>query len=119
MIQQPSNISIKTANGSASFRWNPLFANEWQERYDKAQSIVAQDVLKFSEPYTPLKSGRLIRSGTVDEEEGIVTWTVPYARHRYYMPQTIKQGLRGSFWFERMKTARKQTIVNDAKQAFK
>lgn len=111
MINQPPNFK----DGSISFTWNPNFSGKWNGKMQHVQQVMGQDVLKLCEPYIPIKSGRLIASGVVDEN-GTVTWTTPYAKSRYYLPKGLK-GLRGSYWFHRMKETHVGIIVKDAQKA--
>lgn len=116
MINQPPDFFETTDNGSISFTWNPNFSGKWNGKMQHVQQVVGQDALKFSEPYVPFRTGRLLNSGKVDEN-GTVTWSTPYARVRYYKPGKRQTGLRGAFWFHRMKETHMGAILKDAQKA--
>ena len=125
-----SNIKIETPrgkvvigeNGKASLEWNTNFVPKWTERYTKAQKFVDSEVLRYSEPFIPLLTGTLIKTGILgtDIGSGTVSWIAPYARYQYYRgrrPGTQQAGpLRGRYWFERMKAVRGETIIRGAKK---
>lgn len=114
MIEQPSNVLVKAENGFGSFTWNPNFSEKWDGKYAATQSRLCQNVLKFSEPYTPKRTGFLISTGSASETD--VTWTARYASYRYYRPAKREVGLRGAFWVDRMMKAQGKAVIDDAKQ---
>src|SRR5512138_1475993 len=122
VIDQPRNTTVRGVNGSASLSWTPRFAPKWTRRYSRAQMFVDSEVLRLSEPFTPLLTGTLVRTGILgtDVGSGKVSWIAPYAKHQYYFgrsPGVSKTGpLRGRFWFERMKEVHGDKIVKDAKK---
>ena len=79
-------------------------------------------MLRYSEPFTPLLTGTLIKSGILGTiiGSGTVSWITPYAKRQYYRgrrPGTQQAGpFRGRYWFERMKAVRGETIVKGAKK---
>lgn len=80
----------------------------------RAQQMLDSEVLRQSEPYTPLLSSALIKSGALHTVigSGSVVWKTPYARKQYYMNRGGNNGpLRGSRWFERMWNAHGAGIV--------
>ena len=122
IIETPVNRTVHTGNGSASLTWTPRFAPKWTRKYSKAQRFVDSEVLRRSEPYTPLLTGTLVRTGILgtDVGSGRVSWIAPYAKQQYRhgrLPGTSKTGpLRGRLWFERMKEAHGKKIIADAKK---
>ena len=87
----------------------------------KVQKLIDTEVLKRSEPYIPKKSGDLINSGyeATDIGSGTVVYDTEYAAYQYYGVSVSGKALkyngapmRGSFWFERMKAAEGDTILN-------
>jgi hypothetical protein len=120
IIETPrGNISIQ--GGKAVLAFNPDFQPKWQGRYSKAQKFVDSEVLRRSEPYTPLLTSMLIKSGILgtDIGSGTVQWIAPYARYQYYLNRKTKSttgALRGSFWFERMKKAHGRKIIAGARK---
>lgn len=110
VIQTPRGAIFKTPNGSARLIWNPGFQPVWQGRYTGAQHFVDSEVLRGTEPYTPLLTGALVKSGQLGTEigSGLVQWITPYARRQYYakrQPGSQTGPLRGPRWFDRWKAA--------------
>lgn len=135
VIQTPrgSVVHYKTKNGEirAKIEWNPEFGTQRTEQYSRAQKYVDSSVLRLSSPYVPLLTGALEKSGTLctDIGSGEVIWNTPYARYQYYKrvmvgkpPKQVTNiplkyrggGLRGGFWFERMKADHKSEIIAGA-----
>ena len=120
-ITQPRNKTVRSGSNKAELAWNPRFAPKWTRRYSKAQTFVDSAVLHYSEPFTPLRTGTLIRTGILgtDVGSGKVQWIAPYAKRQYYKgrsPGVSKTGpLRGRFWFERMKELFGEKIIRAAK----
>lgn len=120
--------TIKTPRGKLSVRggkavleWNPNFGSRWTKRYRKVQVFVDSEVLRLSEPFTPLLTGFLIKSGDLGTEigSGTVKWIAPYARHQYYShrkPGSQTGPLRGPFWFARGKQVWKGKVVSGARR---
>lgn len=105
----------------AELVWNSGFGNEWEGRYQNAQKYVDSEVLRLSEPYIPLQTGMLIKSGILgtDIGSGEVSWIAPYARAQYYMkrkPGSETGFLRGPKWFERMKAVSGEGIIRKARR---
>ena len=104
------------------------------------QRYIDSEVLRLSDPYLPLRDGDLKRAGLDGTTigSGEVEWKGPYARYLYYGKLMLspsgscwaKRGekkhltdkdlnfhgapKRGSFWFERMKTAHRKSILKGA-----
>ena len=121
-ISTPRGVVAIGPNGKAELKWNTGFAPKWNERYSVAQRFVDSEVLRLSEPYTPLLTGTLIKTGILgtDVGSGEVAWIAPYAKRQYYegrAPGTSNTGpLRGRLWFERMKEVHGKQIVAGAKK---
>lgn len=124
-IETPRGKVIITKAGKAQLRmsleWKKNFRAKWQGRYDDAQHFVDSEVLRLSEPFIPLQTGMLIKSGILgtDIGSGEVNWIAPYARAQYYSPRSpgSETGpLRGPYWFERMKAVHGQRIINGARR---
>ena len=118
-VWQPADVKFSNADGSVALVWNKSFAKRWGERFLEAQVAAGKTALRLCEPYIPLRTGRLVLSGKVDEE-GNLSWHTPYARHQYYRPNRIGSStgkLRGPYWFHRMKATHKKQIVGAAKEA--
>ena len=122
VIETPHGKVIVTKRGTAQLRWNPNFVPKWHLKYSKAQMFMDSEVLRRCEPYTPMLTGSLIKSGILGTTigSGKVSWIAPYARRQYYMgrlPGTSLQGpLRGRLWFERMKATWKAMLIAGARK---
>lgn len=121
IIETPRGKIIVTKSGKAELTWNTNFQPKWQRRYTRAQQYVDSEVLRLSEPYTPLQTGMLVKSGDLGTEigSGLVQWIAPYARINYYRPR--KPGsetgpLRGPEWFERMKAQYGRRIISSGRR---
>lgn len=132
-IKTPRGIAfINEANMKAELKWNPDFQPKWQGRFTKAQKFVDSEVLRLCEPYMPILTGMLIMTGILgtDVGSGSVNWIAPYARYLYYgkvmagkpkhpTSKNLKYhggGVRGSFWFERMKAVSGRQIIAAARK---
>ena len=88
----------------------------------KVQKFIDSECIRHMDPYTPKRSGDLIKSailGTVIGS-GIIRQNIPYARSNYYgnkgrgLQGTANGGLRGKKWFERMKAVWLENILAGA-----
>ena len=120
-IETPRGKIIQTPAGKAQLVWNPNFVPKWTRRYSAAQRFVDSEILRLSEPFIPLRTGMLIKSGILgtDIGSGTVSWIAVYSKAQYYSPR--KPGsqtgpLRGPEWFERMKAVHKGTIIAGARR---
>lgn len=120
-IETPRGEVVITKSGKAKLIWNTDFQKKWQRRYSAAQRFVDSEVLRLSEPYTPLRTGMLVKSGTLgtDIGSGEVEWIAPYARGQYYSarkPGSQTGPNRGPYWFSRMKLVYRDQIVSGARK---
>lgn len=120
VIKTPRGQVFVTPQGTAKLEWNTNFQPRWQRQYTAAQKFVDSEVLRLSEPYVPLLTGMLIKSGILGTVigSGLVQWIAPYARYQYYLKRKTasKTGpLRGPYWFERMKQVHKRDILTGAR----
>jgi hypothetical protein len=78
-IETPRGVVYHDENMKAVLEWNTNFQPKWQKRYSEAQKFVDSEVLRLCEPYTPLLTGMLIKSGTLgtDIGSGTVQWIAP------------------------------------------
>lgn len=120
-IETPRGTVFISKSGKAQLTWDTNFKPKWDGRYSRAQRFVDSEILRLSEPYIPLQTGMLIKSGILGTEigSGEVKWIAPYARAQYYKPG--KPGretgpLRGPQWFERMKATYKKVILDGARR---
>lgn len=118
-IETPRGAVYHDENMKAVLEWNTDFAPKWTKRYSEAQKFVDSEVLRLCEPYIPLLTGMLIKSGDLGTEigSGTVQWIAPYARPQYYMkrknPSTTGP-LRGPYWFENAKEVYKTRWIEGA-----
>lgn len=121
-IETPRGAIVLDANGKAELKFKSDFSPRWAKKFTAAQKFIDSEVLRYSEPFTPLLTGTLIKSGILGTVigSGTVSWITPYAKQQYYRgrrPGTQQAGaLRGRLWFERMKAVRGETIVKGAKK---
>lgn len=94
------------------------------------QKAIDGEVLRRSDPYVPMRTGVLKKSGTLGTKigSGEVVYNAPYAHRQYYHNEgkgrqgTAKHNshnykcLRGKFWFERMKADHLDDILKTAKE---
>jgi hypothetical protein len=121
VIKTPRGIVSVSPAGKAQLVWNTNFRPKWQRRYSEAQKFVDSEILRLCEPFTPMQTGMLIKSGILGTVigSGRVSWIAPYARRQYYAaraPGSETGPLRGPFWFARMKAAYKSQILAGAKK---
>jgi len=121
VIETPRGKIILTPEGKAELVWNTNFRQKWQRQYSAAQKFVDSEVLRLSEPFTPLLTGTLIKTGILgtDIGSGTVKWIAPYAKAQYYRkrnPGSQTGPLRGPLWFERMKAISRQKIISGARR---
>jgi hypothetical protein len=122
IIENPKGKVFLNSKGTkAKLEWNTNFQPKWQRQYSVAQRFVDSEVLRLSEPYTPLLTGILIKTGILgtDIGSGLVSWIAPYAKAQYYSPRlpgSQTGPLRGPFWFERMKAVSGQAIIAGARR---
>lgn len=120
-IVTPRNVTIKAGGATAGLHWSSGFARQVNARYTLVQKYVDSEVLRLSEPYTPLLTGNLRNSGTFGTKigSGLVRWTAIYAKRQYYStrpPGRPTGPLRGPQWFERMKADKGKQIISGAKK---
>ena len=110
----------------------------------RTQMYIDSEVLRLMKPYTPILSGALIRSATISTVigSGDIKQNAPYARYQYHGKLMVSRitgsayarmgeskvltdkNLKyrkinpnaGPFWFERMKSDYKRSILNGAKK---
>ena len=129
-IETTRGVVFHTDSGRAELKWNVGFSAKWEGKCTKAQEHLESEILRTCEPYIPLQTSMLVKSGTLGTEigSGEVKWIAPYAKFQYYgkvmigkesrsawaKPGEEKEvtdknltyhggGQRGAFWFERAK----------------
>lgn len=101
---------------------NAILAERGLQSGGRVQRYIDSTVLRLSDPYVPFLSGQLKTSGIRGTVigTGLVVYNTPYARRQYYTNSgngkqgTARGGLRGRYWFERMKANRGQEIIQGA-----
>ena len=103
------------ANGQAVIRWN-RGAQQMNQNFDKLQVFIDNTVVRHMDAYVPMRTGILKKSVVLGSRmgSGELVYIAPYAHKRYYGSGRLK-GLRGSKWFHRMWSARKDTIIREVK----
>lgn len=93
---------------------NTLLAMRGLETRGKVQQSIDSEVLRLTDPYVPMDSGKLKQSGTQHTKigSGEVIYRTPYARKQYHTNKG--NGLRGRQWFERSKADNRDSILNGA-----
>ena len=121
-IQTPRGCIIKNDKNKAELQWNDAFAKNITQGFDRVQVFIDNEVLRKCDPYVPMDTGMLKKSGILGTVvgSGEVIYIAPYARIQYYNNKGTgnnnKSGLRGPYWFERMKADHKNQIFEDAKK---
>jgi len=125
-IGTPRGAIVKVGKkGTAKIVWNKNYVKKWAGRYVLAQKFLDSEVLRHCEPFTPLRTGVLIKSGILGTEigSGTVQWIAPYAHEQYHggrSPGQSKTGpLRGWMWFERMWEVWGKKIIEGTKEMMK
>jgi hypothetical protein len=120
-IHTPRGSIIVTESGVAKLIWKDGLGPTITRALNKAQFFADSEVYRLCEPYTPLKTSMLVKSGELGTEfgSGFVRWIAPYARPQYYRPNKIGSEtgpLRGPRWFERMKADWVDYIVSGVRK---
>lgn len=121
-IETPRGCIVKNDKNKAELQWNDAFAKNRTQGFDRVQVFIDNEVLRKCDPYVPMDTGTLKKSGILGTVvgSGEVIYIAPYARIQYYNNKGTgnnnKSGLRGPYWFERMKADHKNQIFEDAKK---
>ena len=121
-IETPRGCIIKNDKNKAELQWNEAFSKNRTQGFNRVQVFIDNEVLRLCDPYVPKDTGMLIKSGILGTVvgSGEVIYQAPYARNQYYTNSgngnNNKSGLRGSFWFERMKADNKKKLFEDVKE---
>jgi hypothetical protein len=113
---------IQQGKNKAQLIWNDEFATNRTKGFERVQVYVDNKVLRKCDPYVPMDTGTLKKSGILGTVvgSGEVVYNAPYARKQYYTNKGNgnhnKSGLRGSYWFERMKNDHKRDILDGARK---
>lgn len=108
--------------------FDPNFTDNAEKKFERKQKYIDSEVLRVSDPYVPKLSGNLIKSGIEGTVigSGVVEYTAPYAKDQYYNNAgrgidglnalNGAKGLRGAFFFDRMKADHKDEILEGVKK---
>lgn len=95
------------------------------ERGGEVQKYIDGKVVSLCDKYVPMLTGFLKRAVGTVYGSGFVRYNTPYAKRQYYNNSgrsrgararegTAYGGLRGRYWFERMKAVHKEEILQGA-----
>ena len=119
-ITTPRGSIVVNKHGKAELTWSPSFATDRNGSFDRIQKFVDSEVLRRCSPRVPLQTGMLDRSGKLGTVvgSGEVQYIASYARAQYYNTSESRpyDANRGAKWFERMKVAEKNDILEGAKK---
>lgn len=121
IIQTPKGSISLDAKGKAKLEWNTQNISRFQPQYSRAQKFLDSEILRTTEPYVPLLTGVLIKSGILgtDIGSGLIQYIAPYAKARYYIPGKVGSQtgpLRGYMWFERSKAVNRKNWIAGTKK---
>lgn len=98
--------------------WSPDFARQRTQMFGRVQSFVDSETVRLMQPYTPLRTGMLVKSATLGTVigSGKIRQIVPYAAKQYYDTAATRSydPRRGAQWFERMKIDHRVYILRGA-----
>ncbi len=123
-IKKPKTTTI-TVNGSggkitAKLSWDASFAKNRNAKFTKAQKFVDSEVLRYCATMVPQQTGQLRDSGDLGTVvgSGEVRYIAVYSAYQYYRTAETRSydANRGGKWFERMKAAYKDSILNGARK---
>lgn len=135
-IETPRGCIVRTKNGKVKLVWSDDFQPKWEGRFKEAQIFIDNEVLRLSNPYIPMQSSLLQKSGILGTVPGSgkVVYNAPYAKYQYYGKVMVGRApkqltdkdivyhgapKRGAFWFERMKSDKKEQILKGAAKFMK
>ncbi len=111
-------MAISQPRNSSGLVWNPSFAATRNAQFSRVQQFIDSEVLRYCDPLTPKQTGNLINSGKMGTKigSGEIKYNAIYAKRQYYSTAESRpyDPNRGAKWFERMKTAHKQHILEGA-----
>lgn len=103
------------------------FARNVQNYFGGVQRYIDTETVRLMEPYTPKKTGHQIDIGATGTHpgSGVVQYNSGIAKRNYYTNKGLgkegmhakkNKGLRGRYWFARMKADHKDTILKGARK---
>lgn len=121
-IETPRGCIVKNDKNKAELQWNDAFAKNRTQGFNRVQVFIDNEVLRKCDPYVPMDTGTLKKSGILGTVvgSGEVIYIAPYGRYQYYNNKGTgnnnKSGLRGPYWFECMKADHKKEIFEGTKK---
>lgn len=115
-------ISVRLSDTRITCRllWNKGFAPYRTAQMQSVQACVDMAVLRYCQPYIPMQTGMLMRSGDLGTEvgSGVVRYVAPYAHRLYYgknfnFDRTAHPNA-SALWFDRMMVDHKGDILREA-----
>lgn len=84
------------------------------EKIHRTQLYIDSEILRHSEPYVPMKTGSLKRSGITGTRigTGVIKYTAPYAKRQYFAGKA--SGQRGRKWVKKMWISHGKHIIKNA-----
>ena len=107
-------ISVRHKNGSVTttIDWDDGFARGMNVASNTTLAMLTQRVARDTDKFVPFQTGMLKNSAQIasDYDNGLIVYSTPYARRQYYLhPEGTDlhgdNGLRGSYWGQRSKSA--------------
>lgn len=119
-ISTPRGMIISDGKSKCQLTWNPAFATQRTQDFNKRQAFIDSEVLRYCSGMVPFRTGTLEASGRLGTVvgSGVVQYIAPYARRQYYDTADSRpyDGQRGAHWFERMKAAHREQILQGAQK---
>ena len=112
--------TYKNGKTKVVLEWSKDFGPRMTGSFQKAQSFIDNEVLRFCSARVPFDTGMLQKSGILGTTvgSGEVKYIAPYAAHQYYhtRPTRSYDANRGSMWFERGKAVERDRILRGAEK---
>lgn len=111
--------------------FDPNFQRNAERQFTMAQKCIDSEALRRSDPYVPFHTGMMKKSGISGTVigSGVIEYTAPYAKPQYYLNRGLgkegvnrrngTKGLRGAYFFDRMKADHKDDILRKAEEKFR
>lgn len=127
-IKQPKShivqAHVKDGTVVAKLEFEPTLAQRYSRAYRAAQRFLDSEVVRLSEPLTPMRSKTLRNSAKSATRfgSGLVQYNTPYARYQYYgkvmvgrAPKSLTNrpltyGVGQAKWFEAMKARNRSRL---------
>ena len=124
-------VNMEGSEVEAVLQWRKDFSTRRTAGFQAAQVYVDSEVIRLSDPLTPMRTGTLKKSGLMATVtgSGTVTYNAPHARYQYYGKVMVGRApkrltnkdltyegapQRGAKWFERMKAQNRNEILKGA-----